>query len=73
MTESIIVALITGLLSLLGVYISNRKSQALVIYRLQQLEDKVDKHNKIVERTYVLEGEMREVQHDIRDLKGAKA
>lgn len=55
MTESIIVALITGGLSLLGVYIANRKSYALVEYRLEKLEEKMDKHNQVVERVYKLE------------------
>ena len=36
---------------------------------LQQLEQKVAAHNSLVERTYKLEGQMTEVQHDIRDLK----
>lgn len=67
---SVIVAVITGLLSLAGVYFSNRKSAALMEYRLKKLEEKVDKHNNLVERTYILEGQMTEAQHDIRDLKG---
>lgn len=71
-TASIVSSIITGLLSLLGVYIANRKSQALVEYRMEQLEKKVDKHNKIVERTFILEGDVKELQHDVRDLKGAK-
>ena len=40
--------------------------------RIEQLEKKVAQHNSIIERTYKLEGEMVEVQHDIRDLKGVK-
>lgn len=63
-------SLITGLFSLLGVYIANRKSQALIAYRLEQLEKKVDKHNSVVERTFILEGQVTELQHDVRDLKG---
>lgn len=55
MSESIIVALITGGLSLLGVYLSNRKSAALIEYRLKELEKKQDKHNEVIERTYALE------------------
>ena len=55
MLESIIVALITGGLSLLGVYIANRKSAALMEYRIQQLEKKVDIHNSVIDRTYKLE------------------
>ena len=69
---SIIPALITGLLSLAGVYFANRKSSALIEYRLKELEKKVDRHNQVVERTYQLEGRMNEVEHDIRDMKGAK-
>ena len=62
-------ALGSGLLSLLGVYLANRKSAALMEYRLKQLEAKVDKHNQVVERTFKLEGQMAEVQHEIQDLK----
>ena len=69
----IISAVITGLLSLAGVYLANRKSSALIAYRLEELEKKVDKHNKVVERTYQLEGRMNEAEHDIRDLKGRRA
>lgn len=52
--------------SLAGVLATNKLMQ----YRIQQLETKVNKHNSIVERTYKLEGEVKELQHDIRDLKG---
>lgn len=72
MSETVIAALSalgTGILSLLGVYIANRKSTALISYRLEQLEHKVDVHNRVVERVFKLEGEMTEAQHDIRDLK----
>lgn len=69
---SIISAVITGLFSLWGVYAANRKSQVLIAYRMEELEKKVSKHNQIVERTYKLEGEVAELQHDMRDLKGAK-
>ena len=66
-------ALITGILSLIGVYMANRKSAALIEYRIKQLEDKVNKHNSVVERTFVLEGQMNEAMHDIRDLKARGA
>ena len=49
------VAFITGGLALIGTYLSNRKAVALMEYRLEQLEKKVDKHNNLVERTYRLE------------------
>lgn len=54
---------IVGVIALIGTIASARISasvavkvtNALVIYRLEQLEKKVDKHNNIVERTYILE------------------
>ena len=55
MSESIIVAVITGVLALIGTFLANRKSTALIAYRLEQLEKQVEKHNSIVERTYKLE------------------
>ncbi len=48
-----------------GILVSNK----LTAYRIEQLERKVAAHNNLVERTYKLEGQMLEVQHDIRDLK----
>lgn len=48
-----------------GILISNR----LTVYRLSQLEEKVNRHNQVIERTFRLEGRMTEAEHDIRDLK----
>ena len=48
-----------------GILVANK----LTNYRIEQLEKKVAAHNNVVERTYKLEGQMTEVQHDIRDLK----
>ena len=51
--------------SLLGVVTAQKLTQ----YRLAQLEEKVNKHNNLIERTFRLEGRMDEAEHDIRDLK----
>jgi hypothetical protein len=67
---TIAAALITALGALAGTYLSNRKSTALMEYRLKQLETKVDKHNNVIERTYKLEGQVSEMQHEIDDIKG---
>ena len=48
--ETVVVALITAGFAFLGVYISNRKQAALVADRLEKLEQKVDKHNSVMER-----------------------
>ena len=67
MSETIIVALITGGLALLGTlggsYLANRKSAALIAYRLEELEKKVQAHNSLIDRTYRLE-ERTELQEE---------
>ena len=70
MKVEIIVALIGLLGSGLGAFLGVVTSAKLTQYRLQKLEEKVDRHNQVVERTYKLEGRMNEAEHDIRDIKG---
>ena len=53
--SAIMVAVIAFVGTMGGSYMSNRKSQALIAYRLEQLELKVQKHNNLIERTYKLE------------------
>ena len=55
---TVLTAVITAGFAYLGVYMSNRKQTALVAYRLEKLEAKVDKHNNVVERVYRLESRM---------------
>jgi len=73
---NIIVALLALAGSVYGTYKANSKNQALIAYRLEQLEKKVDKHNSAVERTYelerkmdVLEEKMSVANHRIADLE----
>lgn len=68
MNEIVVAALgfagtLTG--SLLGVLATQKLTQ----FRLSQLEEKVNKHNNLIERTFKLEGQMQECQHDIKALK----
>ena len=69
MTEAIIVAILGFAGTLLGSLFGVLTAQKLTQYRLSQLEEKVNKHNNIIERTYKLEGRMDEAEHDIRDIK----
>lgn len=69
MTDAIIVAILGFAGTLLGSLLGVIAAQKLTQYRLAQLEEKVNKHNNLIERTFVLEGQMLEVQHDIRDIK----
>lgn len=55
MTESILVAIITGGLALAGTVISNLTTHSKTIYRIEQLEKKQDIHNHVIERVYELE------------------
>lgn len=80
MSEAILTALITGGLSLVGVVITSKRTtsevthklelqQAVTDTKIEALRDEVNRHNNVIERTFVLEGQMAEAQHDIRDLK----
>lgn len=80
MTEAILVALITGGMSLTGVVatcmVTARKNenalkvaQAVTDTKIEELTRQVHLHNGVIERTYRLEGQMQECQHDIKDLK----
>ena len=69
MDNTIIVALIGLAGSALGAFGGVMASARLTQYRLKKLEEKVDKHNSVIERTFRLEGRMDEAEHDIRDLK----
>lgn len=64
--DAIIVAILSMIGTVSGSYISNRKSQALIAYRLEQLEEKVNKHNNLVERTYKLEEQAAVVDEKIK-------
>lgn len=47
------------------------KHQAVTDTKIDELTRKVERHNSIIERTYRLEGAVTELQHEVRDLKGA--
>ena len=66
MTDTILVALLSLFGTLAGAYTANRKSIALIVYRLEQLESKVTKHNQVIERTYKLEEHEAVMQEQIR-------
>lgn len=58
-------AAVTALLSLCGTYLANRKQTALIAYRLEVLEKKVDKHNNLVERMYKVEGRLNAIENEL--------
>ena len=69
MTESIIVALITGGLTLLGVLVANNKQQALTDTKLEELTREVREHNDFARRVPVVEEQIKVINHRISDLE----
>lgn len=83
MSEAIIVALITGVLGLLGtVYANNRtaqsmdakldKQQAVTETKLEELTREVRAHNNFAQRVPVLEEQIKVTNHRIEDLEKEK-
>lgn len=70
MTEGIIIALITGGLAVFGNMIVVVFNNTKTLYRIEQLEKKVEKHNNLVERMYGAEAHIDEVKEDIKEIKG---
>ena len=71
MGESIIVAIITGVLTLIGVLISNSRSQAVTETRLEELTREVREHNGFARRMPVVEEQIKVANHRINDLENA--
>lgn len=67
---AVIAAAITAILGFLGTYLSNQKQSVLIAYRIEELEKKVNKHNNLIERMYIAEGKITELEHDVNDMKG---
>ena len=70
--NEIIVALITGGVTLVGVLISNQKSQAVTDTKLEELTREVREHNNFARRVPVLEEQMKVANHRIQDLENAQ-
>ena len=68
MAESIVVAIITGVLTLVGVLISNSKSQAVMETKVIELTREVREHNNFAKRMPVVEEQLKVVNHRISDL-----
>lgn len=69
MTETIICALITGGLTLMGVLIANGKQQAITDTKLDELTREVREHNSLAQRVPVIEEQIKVINHRIEDLE----
>lgn len=77
--SSVISALISGGLALIGTFGGILASNKLTSYRISELEKKVDKHNNLVERMYhleertsVQEEQLKVINHRITDLENER-
>ena len=66
--ETVIVAVIGLIGTLASVYFVNKKTTALILYRVDQLEQKVNKHNNLIDRMYKAETNIELIQEEIEQL-----
>lgn len=76
MDNTVIVALVSLLGTVIGTFGGIMASNKLTVYRIEQLEAKVNKHNNLIERTFkleeaeaILEEKISVVNHRIDDLE----
>jgi ABC-type phosphate transport system auxiliary subunit len=68
--------IIVALLSLIGTIIGSLGGMKLMTYRIEQLEQRVNKHNNLIERTFILERDdklheeqIKVINHRLEDLE----
>lgn len=64
-----VVEVISALSGFIGAFGGILVSTKLNNYRIEQLEKKVEKHNDVIQRTFVLEEQMKVANHRIEDLE----
>lgn len=80
MSSEIVISIITGISvavpSIVATFFSsyqntkkNEENKNLTLYRLEELEKKVDKQNEIIQKTYKFEEEIKSIKEDIRFLQ----
>lgn len=69
MNSDIIVAMLALIGTLAGTFGGILTSSKLTTYKIEQLEKKVDKHNKFAERIPVLEQQIKVADHRIEDIE----
>lgn len=74
--EQIIVAIISGLCvaipSIIATISANKKNNDLVIYRINELDEKVQKYNNLKDRMTVVEKDVSIIKEDIKFIKSIK-
>lgn len=62
-------AIVTGILSLIGVYVANRKSATLIEYQIKELTKQVEKHNGWGDRITKMETQIQAITKDVDAIK----
>ena len=70
MSDAVLVALISGGLTLVGVLIANSRTQAVTDTKLEELTREVREHNNFAKRMPVVEEQIKVINHRIEDLEG---
>ena len=69
MSDAILVAVITGVTTLIGVLISNSRTQAVTDAKLSELTREVREHNNFAKRMPVVEEQIMVINHRLKDLE----
>ena len=72
MWESVLAALVTGVLTLVGVLVSNSRAQAVTETRLEELTREVREHNGFARRMPVVEEQIKVMNLRISDLENER-
>ena len=70
--ETILAAVITGGVTLIGVLIANSKTQAVTETKLEELTREVREHNNFARRMPVVEEQIKVLNHRVQDLEAEK-
>jgi tRNA1(Val) A37 N6-methylase TrmN6 len=68
MSETIIVSLITGGITLIGVLMSNNKHQAVIDTKIEELTREVREHNNFAKRMPVVENDIKHITEELKQL-----
>lgn len=69
MLETIITAVVTGAVTLVGILIANGKAQAVTDTKLEELTREVREHNNFARRMPVVEEKIKVINHRLDDLE----
>lgn len=67
--ETIVAAILSGVVTLIGVLIANSKTTAVMDYKIEELTREVRKHNNFAEKIPVIQNDIKVLGHRVTDLE----